>query len=279
MRESCGQDGAVHVARVGPDSRMADNRPHVVDHAAAVVLILDLKTIAIMLIGALGFLACRRLPGLPSRAVTAFAISCWGLRRCSRVAGETPHGGVIGLGYQAFSARTSERIHRQVRQSRALRAHGDFVWPAVVALERAGWKKSALALPWCIALAVAVMHSLSAKMALIVGISGRSMSCACFRRRGRCLHLSSRRFSSRHGRFCSTFCVRTPVFAAPAFTAELPDTLAGARQHLAFMSPARYRRAAMVRLGHGSVPRHSRRSRHLRSGMGASAAASAQQRF
>ena len=127
-----------------------------------------LKTTAIMLIGAAGLLASRRLPGLSSRSALAFAASIL-ICVVFVLAEQLPHGGILALGYDAFAANFDKFIHKNI--NRGLCALAVFVWPAALALDRAGMKVQAQVLPWLTALPIAVMHSLSAKLAIIFGFA------------------------------------------------------------------------------------------------------------
>lgn len=124
------------------------------------------KTAAIMFIGAAGLFACRQIPGLALRSVVAFSAS---ILVCALLvlAEQLPHGGPLALGYDAFAANFDKFIHKNI--NRGLCALAVLVWPAALALERAGLKFQALILPWVAVLPIAAMHSLSAKLAIIFG--------------------------------------------------------------------------------------------------------------
>ncbi len=126
------------------------------------------QTVTIMLIGAAGFVIAPRMASLPTR--TAAWIFGTLLFTCVVVAIERlPSRGVLFMAYVDLNANFDRFINKNV--NRGLCAFAVFVWPVALMLEHAGRKRLAFLAPWIVAVPVAAMHSLSAKMAMVGGFA------------------------------------------------------------------------------------------------------------
>ncbi|MGZ6186012.1 MAG: hypothetical protein ACXWNN_08975, partial [Candidatus Binataceae bacterium] len=133
--------------------------------APNVSLVMAAKTVSIVAAGVIAFL-CARPGALPRAVVDGFVVSLVVVALLVLME-KLPGGGAIHLRYPDPGDYEKFMV---VHINRGLCALSVLVWPMVLAARTRGWMRLGLLLPLIAAVPIAVMHSLSAKMAIVLGI-------------------------------------------------------------------------------------------------------------